>query len=404
MQVQIVTQGGSRSIEVPDGTEVWAPRASPVVEVCAELERVLADPDGCSPLAAILAAEGDLAIALDPGAPNEVTDELLDGLAKVVEAAGRPASRVRTIEATAWDGGWSGDPGGRDSLLQHDAHDPDGLIFLRRYPDERRGGVYLNGAFMRAAKRLAVAVCAPHWIAGYSGASTTVFPGLAGAHNTARSLNVANVLHPASRFGDEDNPLAVEAASVAGEVGLDFALEVVLNANGKVTGLFGGEPARAHQAALAEAAQALRAIDEPYDVVIAGSGSTARRTLAATLPALEAAAQATVPGGVVLLAADLSDGPGPPGYVDALTAGGSPANVLAQVAALDTRNDDAWASARHAQLAQRTRLCVHATAGALGGGLYVDEVKDINAAVAELAASGRALVLPDASAVIPAGP
>lgn len=43
--------------------------------------------------------------------------------------------------------------GGR--LALHDPHDPDALVFQRRIPGQRRGGIYLNAAWQLASIRIA---------------------------------------------------------------------------------------------------------------------------------------------------------------------------------------------------------------------------------------------------------
>ena len=40
-------------------------------------------------------------------------------------------------------------------LIIHDAREPDGLIFQRRIPGQRRGGIYLNHAWQSASVRIA---------------------------------------------------------------------------------------------------------------------------------------------------------------------------------------------------------------------------------------------------------
>ena len=40
-------------------------------------------------------------------------------------------------------------------LVVHDSREPDGLIFQRRIPGQRRGGIYLNAAWQSASVRIA---------------------------------------------------------------------------------------------------------------------------------------------------------------------------------------------------------------------------------------------------------
>ena len=48
----------------------------------------------------------------------------------------------RALTRAELDGMFGPEITGRYRVVNHDARDPDGVTFLRRYPGERRGGVY----------------------------------------------------------------------------------------------------------------------------------------------------------------------------------------------------------------------------------------------------------------------
>ena len=45
---------------------------------------------------------------------------------------------------------------GEDAIRLHNPHDPDALIFQRRLPGQRRGGIYLNADWQSASVRIAI--------------------------------------------------------------------------------------------------------------------------------------------------------------------------------------------------------------------------------------------------------
>ena len=65
----------------------------------------------------------------------------------IVAASGDDSAVARTAAAVS-------DVSGTARLIVHDPHDPDDLIFQRRIPGQRRGGIYLNAAWQSASVRI----------------------------------------------------------------------------------------------------------------------------------------------------------------------------------------------------------------------------------------------------------
>ena len=96
--------------------------------------------------------------ALDPGEAGELASRIRACLDAVpvapgqqdwlVAAAGDEEAAALVLAAV--------EPQARGARLAlHDPHDPDALVFQRRIPGQRRGGVYLNAAWQLASIRIA---------------------------------------------------------------------------------------------------------------------------------------------------------------------------------------------------------------------------------------------------------
>ena len=230
-------------------------------------------------------------------------------------------------------------------IVIHDARDPDGVIFLERYPGKRRGGIYLNAQYMRATVRIVTGFVEPHLFAGFSGGGKGVFPGVASAHNIIRNHGVANLMHPGAGYGvAEGNPVFEEMRRVALHSDVTFLCNVTMNPDKGVTGIYCGDLAQAQDAAIAQVKrQAICPIPHPYNIVVASNGGfPADLNLYQGVKGMVAAAQAVQQGGQIVLAAECREGPGSTDYTSFLHSRETPDALLERMLAPDFHRIDQW--------------------------------------------------------------
>lgn len=104
----------------------------------------------------------DLAIALAPSLALHRAAIMARRIARHLDDAGVPADRRIWIIAAGADDEHTArlasaiaDPIGGSPLILHDPRDLDGLIFHRRIPGQRRGGIYINHHWQQASRRIA---------------------------------------------------------------------------------------------------------------------------------------------------------------------------------------------------------------------------------------------------------
>ena len=208
-------------------------------------------------------------------------------------------------------------------------------------------GLTSGGAPVHIARRVAqadlavtVGVVEPHLYAGFSGGVKGAAIGCAGHETIAWTHRPSFVSAPGVIVGRlTGNPFHATLLEIAARTPLAWAVNVVMNERGDAAAVAAGDPSAA-QASLARRHSGawLRAVDGPFDVVVAGvhapkSHSFYQASRAATYIGL-AARPALADGGLLVLCADLpggaGDGPGERNFADVLAAAVSPAELVAR--------------------------------------------------------------------------
>lgn len=124
----------------------------------------MTDEPGAEHLLAMLdiARHERVAIAVSPAIGPDRAAQLAERITARLDQAGVPSQRRSWIVVAADDPDAEAiavisalsDAIGAAPLTLHDRREPDGLIFRRRLPGQRRGGVYLNALWMQASVRI----------------------------------------------------------------------------------------------------------------------------------------------------------------------------------------------------------------------------------------------------------
>jgi nickel-dependent lactate racemase len=112
----------------------------------------------------------------------------------------------------------------------------------------------------------------PHHIPGYSGSSKIVQPGICGPQTTAETHMLSCEGGGDSFLGIEDNPVRRDMDDMADRVNMKTIFNVVMDSEGRVTGLFYGDRRWAFKAGV-QAARSIYGVEyqETPDIVVANS-------------------------------------------------------------------------------------------------------------------------------------
>jgi nickel-dependent lactate racemase len=233
--------------------------------------------------------------------------------------------------------------------------------------------VYLNREFLEADVRITTGFVEPHFFAGFSGGPKMVAPGLAGLETVMTLHDAYRIGHPNATWGvTEGNPVHDDVREISRMVGVNFALDVTLNREQKITAAFAGDILEQHRAACAYAKDtAMRAVPAPFDVVLTtNSGYPLDQNLYQAVKGMSAAAKIVKAGGTIICAAECRDGlPSHGSYGSVLASQPSPEALLAMINAPGYSAPDQWQVQVQAQIQMKAQVLVK------NEGLQAEEIR-----------------------------
>lgn len=293
-------------------------------------------------------------------------------------------------------------------VLNHEAENPCALIPLGRTRDGTPA--LLNRQFVEADVRIVTGFIEPHFFAGFSGGPKGIMPGLAGLATVMSNHGVRHINDPNATFGvTTGNPIWEEMCEIALRVGPSFLLNVTLNEQRQITGVFAGDLVKAHQAGCDFVRQsAMQRFDAPFDIVVTtNSGYPLDQNLYQAVKGMSAGARVLKPGGTLILASECRAGaPANCSFDQLLRSVAGPEELLARLAQPGFSRPEQWQAQIQALIQRRARVL-------LGSSLPDDIVRaahltpchDIGAAVVELLrtlpGSARIAALPQGPLTIP---
>jgi lactate racemase len=251
----------------------------------------------------------------------------------------------------------------RYRIVQNDSSDPATQVCLGQ--TARGLDIWLNRDFFECDVKILTGFIEPHFFAGFSGGGKAVMPGMAGLSTVLGNHDAEMVAHPQATWGiTHGNPLweeVMEVAHRAGPAEKTFLVNVTLNKNQEITGVFAGDLDAAHAAGCAFAKKtAMVPVARPFDIVItSNSGYPLDLNLYQAMKGVSAAAQIVREGGAIIIAADCWDGIPEHGlYGQLLREASSPRDLLERVHAPGFRMQDQWQAQVQAQIQLKAELHV----------------------------------------------
>jgi nickel-dependent lactate racemase len=407
-------------IELPDDAPVTVvePRPLPgLPDEAAALRQALRRPTGTPPLGRLVRPGDPVAIVFSDLTRPMPNDRVLPVLLQELAAAAVAREQVVLINALGTHRAQTPDElrqmlgdeiVARYRIVQHDAWDESNLVTVGANRAGRPVGV--NRAYVEASCRILTGFIEPHFFAGFSGGPKAVLPGIADIGAILDNHGPAMVSAPGATWAVTDgNPIWEEMLDIARRTAPTFLLNVTLNRERRITGVFAGELLAAYRQGAALARQStICPVRGPFDLVItSNSGYPLDLNLYQAVKGMSAAAQIVRPGGDILLAAECWDGiPDHGEYKRLLWEAGSPAELLERVMAPGFRCHDMWEAQVQAQVQHRARVHVYAD------GLSDEElrrahvipcrsVEETVAAVRRANPAATIAVLPDGPQVVP---
>ncbi len=419
MRVKLAYGRHGLEVDLPDDVEVIRPRFIPgLPDEAAGLREALRAPIESPPLHELV-RPGDTVMVVHTDITRATPNaRLLPVLLEELELAGIARADISLLnglgthrpqteaELRSLLGDWIVE---NYRCLQHDCNDDKNLVSL----GETSHGhpVRVNRFYLESSTRILTGFIEPHFFAGFSGGPKAILPSLAGRESVFTNHGLRMISNPNARWGvTEGNPIWEEMRQVALLTKPTFLLNVTLNANQEITGIFAGDMMAAHgQGTSFVRENAMVKVEMPFDVVITtNSGYPLDQNLYQSVKGMKAADQIVREGGTIVIATACEDGIPNHGLYGALLAeADTPLDVLDMISRPGFSAQDQWQVQIQAQIQQRADVHVYSdglTDDQIRGALFTP-CRDIERTVAVLrekyGPGMRLCVLPEGPQTIP---
>jgi lactate racemase len=293
-------------------------------------------------------------------------------------------------------------------VVNHEAEDASSLVPLGATRDG--APALLNRLAVEADVRILTGFIEPHFFAGFSGGPKAIMPGVAGLSTVMSNHGARHIGDPQSTWGvTEGNPIWEEMRDIALRCGRNFLLNVALNEQRQITGVFAGDLLAAHKVGIEFVRKsAMRAVPAPFDIVVTtNSGYPLDLNLYQGVKGMSAAARIVKPGGLIILAAECREGVPAGSPMDKLLRRvSSSEEVLALLAQPGFSHAEQWQSHIQALIQRKAEVQVHSSLPDEAiRAVHLKPCRDIGATVTgklkEIGATARVAVLPQGPLTIP---
>jgi nickel-dependent lactate racemase len=290
-------------------------------------------------------------------------------------------------------------------------HEPEHPAALTQFGTMRDGApALINRHVAEADVRIITGFIEPHFFAGFSGGIKGIIPGCGGLQSIMSSHGFKNIGDPNATFGVTfGNPLWEELRDVALRVGPSFLLNVTLNEQRQITGVFAGDLIESHRMGCEFVRQsAMQKVKTRFDIVVTtNSGYPLDLNLYQGVKGMSAGARILAKGGLLILACECREGlpPGSP-LEKLLSDARNPADILAMLSAPGFARPEQWQAQIQALVQREAEVLLYSSLpDEIVQRALLKPCHDIGATVArrleKLGPEARVAVLPQGPLTIP---
>ena len=329
MKVEMRYGTGTLPIEIPEENVAGVleiAESVPLPDENGAVREALARPIASPPLAQLAGGRESACIVISDitrPVPNKV---ILPPMLETLEQSGIPREKITILIATGIhrpnDAAELETMVGSDimesyRIVNHLSQKPETHTYLGK--TENWTPVYIDKTYLESDLKIITGLIEPHLMAGYSGGRKAICPGIASVETMKVMHGPELMEHPKSAVGIlEGNPFHKEATEIALMAGADFNLNVAIDKERRITGIFAGEMVESHLVgAKFVERQAKVTLPTPADaVVVSSAGYPLDSTFYQAVKGLLTAVEIVKQGGSILLVAACSEGIGSKPFTD----------------------------------------------------------------------------------------
>ncbi|MYK18150.1 nickel-dependent lactate racemase [Candidatus Poribacteria bacterium] len=329
MKVEMRYGTGTLPMEIPEENVAGILEIAESVPLSDEngaVREAIARPIASPPLAELAGGRESACIVISDitrPVPNKV---ILPPLLEVLEASGIPREKITILIATGIHR-----PNNAEELetmvgsdimetyriVNHFSQQTETQAYLGK--TENGTPVYINKTYLESDLKVITGLIEPHLMAGYSGGRKAICPGIASVETMKVMHGPELMEHPKSAVGILDgNPFHKEATEIALMAGVDFNLNVAIDKQRSITGIFAGDMVKSHLvgAAFVEKQAKVTLPASADAVVVSSAGYPLDSTFYQAIKGLLTAVEVVKQGGSILLVAAGSEGIGSKPFTD----------------------------------------------------------------------------------------
>lgn len=245
-------------------------------------------------------------------------------------------------------------------------HDCENEAELLQFGKTRDGvPALINRHAVEADVRIVTGFIEPHLFAGFSGGPKGIMPGVAGLQTVMSNHGEKNIGNPKATFGvTEGNPLWEDIRDIALRPGPSFLLNVTLNAQREITGVFGGDLIKAHRVGCEFVRRsAMQKVKEPFEIVVTtNSGYPLDLNWYQGVKGMSAGARIIQEKGLMIMACECREGLPSGSPMEKLLASVSqPEEILTMLATPGFVRPEQWQGQIQALVQRRAEVQVYST-------------------------------------------
>ncbi len=329
MKVEMRYGTGTLPMKIPDVNVVGILEIAgsvPLPDENGSVREAIANPIASLPLAELAGGRESACIVISDITRPVPNKAILPPMLEVLEQAGIPREKITILIATGIHRPTNAEEletmVGSDimetyRIVNHFSQQPETHAYLGK--TENGTPVYINVTYLESDLKITTGLIEPHLMAGYSGGRKAICPGIASVETMKVMHGPELMEHPKSSVGILDgNPFHKEATEIALMAGVDFNLNVAIDKQRRITGIFAGELVESHLVGAAFVEKRAKVtLPAPADaVVVSSAGYPLDSTFYQAIKGLLTAVEIVKQGGSILLVAACSEGIGSKPFTD----------------------------------------------------------------------------------------
>jgi nickel-dependent lactate racemase len=352
MRLDLIYGEGKLAVNVPDRTRVLEMSPVPPLQDPAQaVQEALREPIESPALAELARGRRDACVVISDITRPVPNRTILPVLLGELEASGIPPEGITILIATGMHRPNEGrelesmvgkEIMDRYRIVNHDCEERDEL---RHVADIEGAPIEINRHYLDADLKILTGLIEPHFYAGYSGGRKSILPGISSYETMKFMHSYAVIDHPGVRNCKlEGNIFHEYGLRVTEQVGADFILNVVINTDREVSGVFAGHYNAAHLRGCEFVAEhAVVEIERAADLVItSGGGYPLDSNFYQISKGLTCAKDILRPGGTVIVACECREGLGSDDFCSIMRSVNAPEEFFAYYSQPENFVKDQW--------------------------------------------------------------